>query len=71
MRPLQVSKRRRFKQPQSLKVRLALFTKHARAKASKLPPGAERDVMLEKVRVAGVAARIEEWLSSPGLRPPK
>jgi hypothetical protein len=34
----------------------------------KLPPGPERDALLKKTRQAEVT---EQWLSSPGWKPPK
>jgi hypothetical protein len=36
-----------------------------------LPPGRERDALLKKASQADTLANIEEWLSSPGLQPPK
>jgi hypothetical protein len=66
-----VSKRRRFKQTVSFRERLASFAKTARERASRLPPGSEKDAMLEKARQADTAARLDAWMSSPGLRPPK
>ena len=33
-------------------------------------PGAVRNKLLEKLRQLDVAAHIDEWLSSPGLRAP-
>ena len=40
------------------------------AEANILPEGAQRDLLLEKARQAETAAHINEWLASPGLRPP-
>jgi hypothetical protein len=62
--------RRRFKQTQSLEVRLAEEAKRLREDAKLLPPGAERDEMIRKARQAEIAAHVNEWLTSPGLRPP-
>jgi hypothetical protein len=63
-------KRRRFKQSQSLKDRLASFAKGVRQKAIELPPGPEKDGLLRKARQADTASHIEEWVNSPGLQPP-
>jgi hypothetical protein len=63
--------RRRFKQTISLKERLVSFAKQVRDKASLLPPGAEKDSLLEKARRADTAAHLDEWANSPGLQPPK
>lgn len=43
----------------------------ARAKAAKLPPGPERDALLKEARQLDTAIHLNEWASSPGLRPPK
>jgi hypothetical protein len=64
-------KRRRFKQTDSLQVRLAAFAQDARAEAAKLPLGTEREEMLRKASQADTAAHIDEWCNSPGLQPPK
>ena len=66
-----MSQRRHIKQTTSLKERLASFAREVRAKASRLPPGAERDTLLKKASRADTAAHLEEWANSPGLRPPK
>jgi hypothetical protein len=42
-----------------------------RAEAEKLPPGMERHDLERKARQAETAAHIDEWLKSPGLRPPE
>jgi hypothetical protein len=38
--------------------------------ADKLPPGPEKAALLTKVRQLDVASHINDWLASPGLRPP-
>jgi len=43
----------------------------AREKAEQLPPSMEREDLLMKARAVDIAANIEEWLNSPGLRSPK
>jgi hypothetical protein len=63
--------RRRFKQTESLEERLRHQSKRIRLKADSLPPGEERDQLLKKVRDVDMAARIQDWLRSPGLQPPK
>jgi hypothetical protein len=63
--------RRRFKQTQSLEERLSEQAKRLRAEAKLLPPGAVRDEMIRKARQAETGSRINEWLTSPGLRPPE
>jgi hypothetical protein len=63
--------RRRFKQTLTLEARLAEEAKRLRAGAKRLPPGAERDEMIRKARQAEIASHMNEWLTSPGLRPPE
>jgi len=60
-----------FKQTISLKDRLTAFAKEAREKASRLPPGAEREALLKKASRADTAADLDAWANSPGLRPPE
>jgi len=62
---------RRFKQAQSLEARLSEEAKRLRAEAKLLPPGAAGDEMIRRARRAEIAAHINEWLASPGLRPPE
>ncbi|MEH2513387.1 hypothetical protein V1291_004741 [Nitrobacteraceae bacterium AZCC 1564] len=45
--------------------------RQSRAQAEKLPPGSERDALLQKIRQANTAAHITEWVDSPGLKPPE
>jgi len=61
--------RRRFKQTQSLETRLA--EEALREEAKLLPPGAERDDLIRKARQAEIGSHMNEWLTSPGLRPPE
>jgi hypothetical protein len=63
--------RRRFKQIKTFKDRLSAFSKDVRDRASLLPPGAEKDELFRKADQADTAARLDEWVNSPGLRPPK
>jgi hypothetical protein len=51
--------------------RLADEAKRCRAQASELPPGEKRSALLKKARQADTAAHINEWISSPGLKPPE
>jgi hypothetical protein len=63
--------RRRFKQTQSLDERLSEEAKRLRAEAKLLSPGAAREEMIRKARQAEIASHMNEWLTSPGLRPPE
>ena len=63
--------RRRFKQAQSLEIRLAQEAKRLREGAKLLPPGAEREALLRRARQAETGSHMSEWLRSPELQPPK
>ena len=41
------------------------------AQATKLRPGPQKDELLHKIAQLETAARIHDWLNSPGLQPPK
>ena len=41
------------------------------AQVAKLKAGPQRDVLLKKLRQLETASHINEWLTSPGLRPPE
>lgn len=65
-----IKRRRRFKQSQSLQERLQAFARDARAEASSLQPGAERDALLKRARQADAASHMDAWISSAGLQAP-
>jgi hypothetical protein len=64
-------RRRRFKQTETLEQRLTEEAKRLREEAKLLPPGAVREAVLRRARQAETAARIDSWLSPPGLQTPK
>jgi hypothetical protein len=43
----------------------------AKTEAEKLPYGKEREALVRKARQLKTASQINQWLSSPGLQPPK
>ena len=43
----------------------------AKKEAEKFPQGKEREALVRTARQLHTASQINEWLSSPGLRPPK
>jgi hypothetical protein len=64
-------KRNRVKHVKTFKERLeeALRFKEA---AQKQPPGSHaRELLLRRARQAETASHVNEWLTSPGLQPPK
>ena len=65
-------RRRRVKQPTSLDERLAEQSRQIRTQAEALPHGSkEREGLVRKARQADTASHMNEWLTSPGLQPPK
>ena len=66
-----MQRRRHFKQTQSLEARLAEEAKRLREEAKLLPPGALREELIRRARHAETASHLNEWLTSPGLRPPE
>jgi hypothetical protein len=64
-------RRPRSSQDQSFQDRLIAFATDARERAAKLRPGLEQDDLLRKARQADTASHLDQWVNSPGLRPPK
>jgi hypothetical protein len=64
-------KRNRRKNTKGTSERLLEAAAEARAQASMLPSGRLRQELLRKAREAETAANLNEWLTSPGLRPPE
>jgi len=54
-----------------LRDRMALHALRLREEAQALRPGSERDAMIRRARQAETASNVDDWLSSPGLRPPR
>ena len=65
-----MKQRPRFKQILSFQHRIASFAKTAREVAERLPPGAQKDELIRKASRADIAAHLDEWANSPGLRAP-
>jgi hypothetical protein len=66
-----MQRRKRIRQTNTLAERLQQASDRLRSEARQKPPGMEREILLKRARQADVAAHIDEWLSSPGLRSPK
>jgi len=62
---------RRLNQNDPLSGRPADDASRYREQAGELPPGEERDALLRKARELDTAAHINDWINSPGLRPPE
>ncbi|KRR01427.1 hypothetical protein [Bradyrhizobium valentinum] len=50
--------------------RLEKEAERLRQEAEATPPGPERESLLKRARQAETALHINEWLTSPGLKPP-
>ena len=61
------AKRNRRKQTQSLQERLAAFAESARERASCLPPGREREMLLQRARQNELTSSLTDFLSAPVL----
>jgi hypothetical protein len=67
-----MSGRRRIELRATFEERLAEEARRLREEAEKQPLGSiARELLLRQVRRAETASRINEWLASPGLQPPK
>jgi hypothetical protein len=64
-------KRNRKRPRTSFQERLTKFAQDAFAAAKQLPAGTQRNELLVKARESEAAAKIDRWLSSPGLQSPK
>jgi hypothetical protein len=65
-------KRRRIKHEKSFQQRLAEEAQRFKEAAQKAPPGSHaQELLLRRARQAETASHINEWVSSPGLQPPK
>jgi hypothetical protein len=51
--------------------RLAQEAHRIKERAETLPPGEKRELLSRKARQLETASHINDWLSSPGLQPPK
>jgi hypothetical protein len=54
----------------SFEARLPIHAQQARETAHRLPPG-KREMLLRQARASEMAAQIDLWIASPGLRPPE
>ena len=52
------------------KRRLKEEANRLRKQARGTPPGVERERLLRRARQVDMASQINEWLDSPGLKPP-
>lgn len=64
-------KLRSFKENASLDQRLTEQAERPRKEAQGTPHGVMRDKLIRQARQADTASHMQEWLSSPGLQPPR
>ena len=62
--------RRRFKQSSAFEFRLEEEAINLRKQADGMPHNIRSDELLRKARQIDVAAQVNKWLTSPGLRVP-
>lgn len=62
---------RRRSVPHTFEDRIAAEKARVETQLAKLEPGLQRDQLLKKIEQLDTAAAINEWLTSPGLQPPK
>jgi hypothetical protein len=62
---------RRRSVPHTFEENLAAEKAKLEAQIAKLRPGPEMDALSRKIRQLETALHINEWLTSPGLRPPE
>ena len=67
-----MAQRRRVKPTATFEERLAEEAKKFKEAANHQPPGSmARELLLRRARRAETASHINDWLTSPGLQPPK
>jgi hypothetical protein len=66
-----IIRRSRVKHERTFQERLADEAARFRQLADETPPGMQRELYLKRARQAESASHINDWLKSPGLRPPK
>ena len=62
--------RARIKHTKSFNERLTGEAARCREATERLPPGAERDLLMKRADQAEKAAQISDWLTSPNTAPP-
>jgi hypothetical protein len=62
---------RRRSRSHSLEDQLATEKPRLRAQLANAPRGPATDMLIKKIRQTETASHINEWLSAPGLQPPR
>jgi hypothetical protein len=66
-----MQQRRNFEQFAPLNQHLEEQAKRLRKEAKGTPPGVKREKLIRLARQAETASRIQQWITSPGLRAPQ
>jgi hypothetical protein len=66
-----IKTRNRVKQTQTLQERLRRSAQSDRECAARTPPGEQREQLLRRARESEIAASLDAWIASPGLRSPE
>ena len=66
-----MTRRGSIRVPHTFEERLAAEKSQLETRAAKLQPGQQKDELLHKIAQLETAARLNDWLNSPGLQPPK
>jgi hypothetical protein len=66
-----IIKRPRRKHLKSFQERLADDAARFRQLADQTPPGTQRELYLRRAQQSDMASQLNNWLTSPGLQPPK
>jgi hypothetical protein len=56
--------------PHSLESQIAAEKARCTEQLAAAPHGPERDALVEKIRQLDIASHMNDWLQSPGLKPP-
>jgi hypothetical protein len=62
---------RRRSVPHTFEENIAAAKAKLKAQIAQLKPGPQMDAVRKKIRQLDTAAHMSEWLTSPGLQPPK
>jgi hypothetical protein len=62
---------RRRSTPHSFEDQIAAEKKRLEERIITTPHGAQRDVLVKKIRQLDTACHMNDWLRSPGLQPPE
>lgn len=62
---------RRRSVPHRFEENIAAEKARLEAQIAQLPPGPQKERLLKKINQLETASRVNQWLTSPGLQPPR